>query len=166
MGLILGVLMQYVASFLVTETLSFFPKIAADYTNDITGLLQMTPGIIVYVCIFSPIIEELVFRGLVMHLADLILPFFVANIIQALCFSFYHTNNVQRIYAFILGLFIGHISHKTRHITTGIAFHIGLNTMGLFMGSIVTEETQFIAKLAIFIVCIPCVWLSYRRLRR
>ena len=166
MGLILGVLFQYVASFLMTETLKFFPTIAGNYANDISGLMELTVSSILAVCIIGPILEELLFRGLIMHLADLILPFFVANIIQAICFSFYHTNNVQKIYAFILGLFIGHISHKTRHITTGMAFHIALNTMGLFLGTIVTDETQFTTKLVIFILCIPCIVASYRKLKR
>lgn len=165
-GLLLGVLIQYAASFIMTETLNFFPQIAGEYANDISGLLDMSAKSIIIVCLISPILEELLFRGVIMHLSDLILPFFVANIIQAACFSLYHTNNVQKVYAFILGLFIGHISHKTKHITTGMAFHIALNTMGIFLGTIVTEDTQFITRLIVFIICIPCIIAAYRKFKR
>ena len=72
----------------------------------------------------APVIEELVFRGLILHYCS---GFMAANLIQALLFGLYHGNVIQGIYAFIFGLLLGFIAIKTDSLIIGMLLHMIIN---------------------------------------
>ena len=71
-------------------------------------------SILMVICsvIFAPFCEELVFRGVTMHQAKKCLPFWAANLLQALLFGIFHMNMIQGIYAFCLGLVLGYVCNR------------------------------------------------------
>lgn len=87
----------------------------------------------IYSVIGAPIHEELIFRGVTLHYAEKALPFWAANILQALLFGIMHMNIIQGTYAFLAGLFMGYIYHRTKSIWGSIIFHMIFN----FLGSII-----------------------------
>lgn len=66
----------------------------------------------IYAVILGPVCEELVFRGVTMRLVRRALPFWAANLMQAVLFGIFHMNWIQGIYAFVLGLVLGWICEK------------------------------------------------------
>lgn len=87
---------------------------------------------IVYAVVGAPIHEELVFRGVTLHYAQKAMPFFIANILQALLFGIMHMNLIQGTYAFVAGLVLGYIYHKTKSLRASILFHFFFNLIGSF----------------------------------
>ena len=86
---------------------------------------------IIYAVFGAPLHEELVFRGVTLHYAKKAMPFFVANILQALLFGVMHMNLIQGTYAFIAGLVLGYVYHKTKSLRVSILFHFFFNLMGV-----------------------------------
>lgn len=84
--------------------------------------------------IISPIAEELVFRGVILKKAKDIMPFYVANIIQALLFGIVHMDPIQATYAFLYGLLFGYMVLKYQSIIPSIALHMLNNTIGVIFG--------------------------------
>ena len=81
----------------------------------------------IYAVILGPVCEELVFRGVTMRLVRRALPFWAANLMQAVLFGIFHMNWIQGIYAFVLGLVLGWICEKGGSIYFSMFFHILIN---------------------------------------
>jgi len=144
--LTLGLFSQVVASYIFTAILDFFPDAAEKYMSDMSSILQPEPGILIYVCIVAPVIEEFVFRGMCLGLLTKVAGFHIANILQALVFGLYHGNLIQGIYAFILGICIGYIFYFLGSIGYTMIFHIGINVAGMLLDYIVPEDSSLIFK--------------------
>ena len=85
--ILLGFLVQIAASFVLTLVLGMMPKVAADYMSGLESLLQITPAMILRVCVIFPVLEEIFFRGIVIGIMYRFAPFAVANVCQALVFA-------------------------------------------------------------------------------
>jgi len=140
--IILAVGMQFICSYIITGLEKVIPDSVTSLSDSITDLLSITDltGVIlaVYIIILAPIVEELVFRGLVMRLCGLTVPFAVANIWQAILFGIYHMNPVQGIYAFCMGLFLGFVAWKGGGIRYSIFLHIVFNFLPYILNSFIS----------------------------
>lgn len=122
-----------------------------NYLKDISRSFSGSFGRdILETCIIGPILEELLFRGVVMNLLKRFLPYRWANLLQALIFGIQHFNIVQDIYAFVLGLILGHIYNKFGTLYSDMIVHMSINTVGGFllpaiMRSILYNRTDNIA---------------------
>lgn len=140
-GVCIGLLLmipglQMLSSIVTSVTASLFPgwmefyeKLmkTAGLTGDITFLVA------VYAVLLGPIGEELIFRGVTLSLAKRALPFWAANIFQALLFGVFHMNVIQGVYAFFIGLFLGYVCEKGGSIYISIFLHILFNAWGTLM---------------------------------
>lgn len=95
----------------------------------IDGVSNVIPVIIIAV-ILSPIIEEIVFRGV---LLDKLRGYGDGTAIcfSALTFALFHGNLSQFFYAFALGLIFGYIAIKTNTIRYTVILHILVNMFGI-----------------------------------
>lgn len=143
---LLGMATQIVASYMLTIILDFFPDIARNYNENISALTELSATTILFVCILAPVLEELVFRGLLFSLLSKFIPLMMANLIQALVFGVYHGNVVQAIYAFILGFYIGWILIITGNVIYTIALHIGINVLGMFIDKLIPMDTSIMVR--------------------
>lgn len=135
----LGIGLQYVTTLLTDVIGMLRPDLISSYNSEMSaqGYDQISVMLLVYSVLLAPIIEEIVFRGLVFRFARHAMPFWGANILQAALFGFVHLNLVQGIYAFAMGLFLGWICHRGRGIKYSIPVHIVFNIIGcLFSGLI------------------------------
>lgn len=98
-----------------------------------------TPLIFIYTMCLAPIVEEIVFRGVIFEGARQGFGVKGANIIQALCFGVFHGNIVQGIYAFALGIALGYIVSQRHCILESIGVHIFINCAGIFIIPIIAS---------------------------
>lgn len=117
---------------------------------------DMTPILLIYSVILAPICEELIFRGVTLSSVKRALPFWAANIFQAVMFGAFHMNWVQGIYAFSIGLILGYIYEKGGSIYCSIFFHMLFNFWGTFASHFIKFDTTEI----FFIISIPATVVS------
>jgi membrane protease YdiL (CAAX protease family) len=91
-------------------------------------------GAVLKVVIIAPIVEEMIFRGVIMHGLMKNYSKFTAVFVSALMFALFHLNPWQFPATFILGLLLGILMVRTRNIWLCIAGHAINN--GLVMVSI------------------------------
>ena len=92
--------------------------------ND-TGLLMMLATVI-----FAPLVEEIVFRGLVLTRLRRGMPGWLAVLITALAFGVCHGQIVWIAYAFVLGTIFGFMALRARSIWPSLTAHLIFNGIG------------------------------------
>jgi membrane protease YdiL (CAAX protease family) len=80
-------------------------------------------GAALKVVVFAPIIEEILFRGIIMHGLMRNYRSWYAILLSGILFSVYHLNPWQMTYTFFLGLLLGWIMVKTRSLPFAILVH-------------------------------------------
>lgn len=83
-------------------------------------------GIVIYGLI-SPLVEEVIFRGIIFNRLKRIFPIAVAYIVGAVLFGVFHGNLVQGIYGTLMGLFIVIIYDKCETIFAPLLVHVVAN---------------------------------------
>ena len=112
---ILGLLMQTGGAYLVNAAVEYLGNgsassaaaAAGQYSDYMAAIRSLEPRQIIQAIFVGPLLEELVFRLIFLRAGKMILPFWAANLIQAVLFGLYHTLTIQRIYGFAMGLLIG-----------------------------------------------------------
>lgn len=133
---VLGIFTQFGAAYLLEAILSLMPSVKEGYEALIEPMLEGNEIVFVMVVLLAPVLEELIFRIGIMKIGEKFLPFYAANIIQALLFGIYHGNYVQGVYAFILGMMLGYVLHRTGLIYASIVVHMTINMTGVVMQDI------------------------------
>ncbi|HPU62889.1 MAG TPA: type II CAAX endopeptidase family protein [Mobilitalea sp.] len=111
-----------------------FETLFARYDETISSIFISDPVIAgVYVVILAPVIEELMLRGILFRRIRPALPFYAANLIQAVVFGIYHWNIIQGLYAFGIGLILGYIYEKTKTLWAPIFVHSLINGTGFLI---------------------------------
>ena len=82
------------------------------------------------ICIFAPLVEEVVFRGAVLRsLLQRMDSRWGAIALSAFLFALVHLNPAQMPHAFLIGLLLGWMYERTRSILPGIMVHWVNNTV-------------------------------------
>ena len=100
-------------------------------------------GAILKVAIIAPIVEELIFRGVIMHGLMRNYSKFTAVFTSALLFALFHLNPWQFPATFILGLILGILMVRTRNIFLCILGHAINNGLVLISMQYWDEISQF-----------------------
>lgn len=134
--------MQYLSTYIVSLTATLFPDWLKIYEEllETAGLdgSSLTFGMFLYSVILAPFSEELIFRGVTMRQAKKALPFWAANLMQAILFGVFHMNMIQGIYAFCLGLILGYVCEKGGSIYYSILLHMLFNFWGAVLSQFLT----------------------------
>ena len=128
-----GIGVQGISSLMMIAIQILLPKALEDYEQLLgnSGMGTMSLAIIFYTVLLAPIVEELIFRGLIHHYFEKAgLAFWIANLLQAILFGIYHLNLAQGICAGVIGLLIGYVVRKYDTLAAGIALHIVFNMWG------------------------------------
>lgn len=141
----------YISSFLGTLVPSWLEQYEellemAGLSDDISALM------LIYSVILAPIGEELVFRGVTLRIFRKALPFWAANIMQAVLFGIFHGNWLQGFYAGALGLLLGYICEGCGSIYYSIFLHFLFNFWGTVISSLITVEEGSTAEMVYFVV--------------
>lgn len=103
-----------------------------------TGFAIMT----IYTCIIAPITEEIFFRGMLLRVFSRTNQRF-AVFATAFFFGISHHNIPQFVLAFIMGIFLAHITLKHNSIIPAVIVHAFTNTMSALI-SYIEESTGYI----------------------
>jgi membrane protease YdiL (CAAX protease family) len=121
--------------------------------------------LIVSACFYAPIVEEVVFRGIILggllkkYSPKMALP------ISAFLFAFAHLNLQQGLNAFLLGLLLGYIYYKTKSIYLTIFGHFTNNVLALLV-YVPSGITGLIINAVISTaVCIPLILLLKKKFK-
>lgn len=135
-----------------------FSKYGIDTLVDQSGLGESTMGFvttIIYTCIIAPITEELLFRGMLLRVLSKANQRF-AIVATAIFFGLAHGNIPQFLLAFLLGIFLAHITMKHDSIIPSIIVHIFVNSFSTVFSSL-SEANNIVlimATLALFAAAI------------
>lgn len=152
-----------------------------DWSGDsLTGLLGSRWGYLA-ICIFAPLVEELVFRGAILRaLLGTMRSHWVAITFSALIFAVVHFNPIQMPHAFFLGLLLGWMYYRTGSIIPGIMLHWVNNTVAYAIYNIFPQYHDStllqlfggnttkvaLAVLFSFFIFIPAVLQLHMRMKR
>lgn len=125
----LGLSLQFLISMCLNAV---YPILPQDLTDQYTELMEQLIGgniwlSLLVTVILAPLAEELLFRGVTMKMAQKIMPFMAANILQAVLFGIYHMNWIQGVYAFVLGLLLGFTAEYFHSVWASILLHAFVN---------------------------------------
>ena len=81
--------------------------------------------------ILIPIVEELIFRGLLFKILRKWIPFVFAMMISAVLFGLYHGNLVQFVYASLCGLMLAYFYERFQSVVVPICAHMVMNLVAV-----------------------------------
>lgn len=115
------------------------------YVMDMDGVAVTGTGFAVmtfYTCVIAPITEEIFFRGMLLRVFSRANQRF-AVFMTAFLFGLSHHNIPQFVLAFMLGIFLAHITLKHNSVIPSAIVHIFINSMSSAV-SYIEESTGFI----------------------
>ncbi len=111
-------------------------SILAGYAESSSGLMNQKFGLaILSTVIAAPIIEEIIFRGLIYDRLKKGIPTVVAIIISSLLFGLAHGQPVWICYTTVMGITLAIIYNRTNSIAATIASHLAYNFTSVLLGS-------------------------------
>lgn len=84
--------------------------------------------------LFGPIIEEVLFRGLIYDTLLTVTPAGVAVVMQAILFGGVHSGPIWMIYAFVVGCALGYVRKRTGSLWPCLGMHIAFNGSSYLFG--------------------------------
>ncbi|WP_395669011.1 lysostaphin resistance A-like protein [Rhodoferax sp.] len=125
-------------------------------------------GSVVAACILAPVLEEMLFRGVLLRSFLQQQPRWQAISVSALFFGFAHLNIYQFVLAFWLGLVLGWLYERSRSLIPCIALHGALNSwvvvsaQGVQAQNSTSTEFSAVGWAASLLAALIGVWLLRR----
>ena len=165
--ILLGLVLQIGGAYLVNAAVNIMgssdvsatASAAIEYSDFMEYIRTIEPKQLTNIIFVAPLFEEIVFRLIFLRAGKMVLPFWAANIIQAVLFGLYHTLTVQRVYGFVIGLVIGcvfnycPIIYRNNHNTilpdslfgflTTFLLHVVINTAGIFVAPLLPADIAY-----------------------
>ena len=120
---VLYLLVSFVLSLLPEAWLESYAEASAALAQ--TGLITVIATVVI-----APIVEEVIFRGLMLSRLRRAMPGWLAVVISALVFGICHGQIIWMVYAFVLGLIFGFLDLGARSIWPSLAAHLLFNGIG------------------------------------
>ena len=141
--------------FLVTTALTLLPEAWLEsYSEASEGINTESLVGVIAVAVVAPIVEEFIFRGLVMNRLSRAMPGWLAVVLSAAVFGACHGHPVWFAYAFVLGAVFGFIDLRAGSIWPSILGHVAFNAIGqVFTFIPETEEgTEVVIAMGVLLV--------------
>lgn len=120
--------------FVVVIVLSILPEAwTENYGEASSNIAAGTVLGVVSVAVVAPIVEEFIFRGLIMTRLSRVMSGWLAVLLSAAVFGLCHGELVWFCYAFVLGAFFGLIDLRAGSILPSILGHVMFNAIGQMM---------------------------------
>lgn len=167
---LLAISLQYLSNVIVyavtaisPNSLTFYQDLMKEAGMSTEGTTSLSPLLILYTLFLGPMSEELAFRGLSLGYARRVLPFWAANILQAVLFGALHMNLIQFSYAFFAGLILGYLYSLSGNLLLTMVVHISFNTVGLLLGDYLSFSTDQPWLFAIILfIAMAALWAGIR----
>lgn len=115
-------------------------------TGGVVGVLAVAAA--------APIVEEVIFRGLIMTRLSRAMPGWLAVVLSAVIFGACHGDPVWFGYAFPLGLFFGFLDMRAGSIWPSILAHMAFNSIGQVLDLVPESEagTELLIAMGVLLV--------------
>lgn len=139
-----------------------------DYAEASASLSQTGVLMVLATVVAAPLVEEVIFRGLVLSRLRRTMPGWLAVLISALAFGLCHGQIVWIAYAFVLGLVFGFMDLRARSVWPSLAAHVvfnGIGQLAVYLPETETASLLFVTALltAGVILCVIAVLIRIFR---
>ena len=122
-------------------------------------------GTFMIAVIAAPVVEEILFRGIVLRSMRKFSPAWAAILMSSVLFGVYHLNIVQAAYATLMGIAAGILYEKKRNLLFPILVHFANNLITMLQGFAPSEVNELIS-IFILIMIAPAGYVVCRSLRQ
>lgn len=139
---------QTAAAFLISVLSLMFADKAQDIVQSvITAKTSLAANIIMYtyVCLLGPVIEEILFRGIILESMRQYNERF-AIVFSSLIFGLMHCNIPQAVNGFIVGLVLGTLYVRSGSLIPSSAVHIIMNTVTSLLSVMLYSDSGMLDK--------------------
>lgn len=154
---VLAFAIQHAISLLMALITLLMPTAMENYTElvETSGVTQYSPVWVIATLILPPLVEETIFRGLILqYLRRGGASFIAANLIQAVLFGVFHMNLVQGIYTAVFGFLLGYLAWRYESLLAPMALHALFNFFGT---AVVDFENAFLPDFVLGLLIIVSV---------
>jgi uncharacterized protein len=127
----LSLSVQYLWSKIQIYVFDFIP--ASLNTNQILNTVKSSPGMIVFICLVCPILEEIVFRKMIYDSLKRRIGVLAAASVSAFLFSLIHFDFANLLVYMLIGLIFSWIYIKSKNILASIVAHVLMNSVVLII---------------------------------
>lgn len=154
---------------LVGETLQNIPFIqeSTNRFQEIEALMKQEPYFLIFLSVVTlgPIVEELIFRGLIFKEAEKIKNGWFPVIVSAVLFGIFHLEFVQIVYTIIMGLVFGVIYQMTRSLVLVCYLHILNNLIATPPPFLETDLFFDVCTFIQLLMILPAVYFMFSWIR-
>ena len=122
-------------------------------------------GTFIIAVIAAPVVEEILFRGIVLRSIRKFSPVWASILISSILFGVYHLNIVQAAYATLMGIAAGILYEKKRNLLFPILVHFVNNLITMLQGFAPSEVNELIS-IFILIMIAPAGYIVCRSPRQ
>lgn len=135
-------------------------QILEAYEQSSSGLLgNQSAVMIIATVILGPIVEEVIFRGLVLSRLRCVFPASAAVIFSSVLFGLTHGQLLWMAYAFLLGILLSAIAVKTGSILPSLCVHVSFNLVGSFINRLpISGIAEVFVCIAALILTVTLLW--------
>lgn len=119
-------------------------------------------GVFLSAVIAAPIVEEVIFRGVVLGSFRKVFPAWVSIMVSAFIFGIYHMNPVAIVYASIMGIIAGIVYEKKQNLLFTIILHMANNLMGLLQDFVPAGIGATVVNVVSIAMIIPMCYIVYK----
>ena len=144
---------------LIIVVMSLLPESWLEVYDENSSWLSGATGAVAFisVVVIGPIVEEILFRGLIFTRLSRGFGIYVSAVLSAVVFGFAHGDLVWGIYAGIFGLVLAALFVYTRSLVCPILLHMSFNLAGYFINAI----NIFLIIIAFIVACLSVVALIF-----
>ncbi len=148
--IILGFALQLFISGILNIIDIYFPNLLSSYKQMVENSFSLENGAlrIITVALLAPIGEELVFRGIALHVARRIFKWkhscVFAVLLTSLLFGIYHGNVVQFCYGFAIGIILAVLTICYSSLIPSIILHIAINSSSYILSMFYISQAKVI----------------------
>lgn len=141
---------KYIPQF--SEALKFLEKSSQDIVSGNPLIAILT------VAVFGPIIEEILFRGIIFNSIEKLKKGIAPIIISSILFGLCHMISVQIVYTFFMGIVVAIVYSKTRNLIYPIIIHIVNNLLSAITGLLPNPIIEKTIDIATLVMIIPTIY--------
>ena len=117
------------------------------------------------VVVAGPIVEELLFRGIMFHYLEKIKPGWFPILFSGIAFGWWHGEFVQVVYAALMGILLGIVYARVRDLKISIILHIINNLLSTLPPALDTTLMQNMILFASLLMILPTIYILVRMSR-
>lgn len=167
-GILPIVIMAASFNIITTVVISFVPWPASWMESYVTNSSAIDGSLMAWLAavVMAPVLEEIVFRGLMYTRLKKGLPAIAAAVIASLAFGIAHGTIIWAIYTFIFSMVLIWVFEKFQSLAACIVLHMGYNLSGMALSLIPDTELGMILIWVLFAAGIAGAYAAYRMIEK